>query len=232
MKKLFIFILSLALGIAQGVPADITLVSVNVEGNAVTSENTIIFTAGLREGQTISQAEFPRAIKRLWQLGLFQDIQLRYDDETDEGLSLTILVKENFILGDLSYDGNKKIKDRKFEDEVSLSKGQRLRPNTLHETAKKIKELYEEKGYLNAEINPVLEIPVEESTLFDGRAKDLVRNVVFNIQENDKIKTGKIIFEGNESYSDLRLRWTMKETKQQRWYMFWRSTFDDKKFDE
>ena len=232
MKKIFIFILSLTLGIAQGIPADITLVSVNVEGNAVTSENTILFTAGLREGQTISQAEFPRAIKRLWQLGLFQDIQLRYDNETDEGLSLTILVKENFILGDLSYDGNKKIKDRKFEDEVSLSKGQRLRPNTLHETAKKIKELYEEKGYLNAEINPVLEIPVEESTLFDGRAKDLVRNVVFNIQENDKIKTGKIIFEGNESYSDLRLRWTMKETKQQRWYMFWRSTFDDKKFDE
>jgi len=232
MKKIFIFILSLTLGIAQGIPADITLVNVNVEGNAVTSENTILFTAGLREGQTISQAEFPRAIKRLWQLGLFQDIQLRYDNETDEGLSLTILVKENFILGDLSYDGNKKIKDRKFEDEVSLSKGQRLRPNTLHETAKKIKELYEEKGYLNAEINPVLEIPVEESTLFDGRAKDLVRNVVFNIQENNKIKTGKIIFEGNESYSDLRLRWTMKETKQQRWYMFWRSTFDDKKFDE
>jgi len=232
MKKLFIFILSLTLGIAQGIPSDITLVSVNVEGNSVTSENTILFTAGLREAQTISQAEFPRAIKRLWQLGLFQDIQLRYDNETDEGLSLTILVKENFILGDLSYDGNKKIKDRKFEDEISLSKGQRLRPNTLHETAKKIKELYEEKGYLNAEINPVLEIPVEESTLFDGRAKDLVRNVVFNIQENDKIKIGKIIFEGNESYSDLRLRWTMKETKQQRWYMFWRSTFDDKKFDE
>jgi len=232
MKNLFIFILSLTLGIAQGIPTDITLVNVSVEGNAVTSENTILFTAGLREGQTISQAEFPRAIKRLWQLGLFQDIQLRYDNETDEGLSLTIVVKENFILGDLSYDGNKKIKDRKFEDEVSLSKGQRLRPNTLHETAKKIKELYEEKGYLNAEINPVLEIPVEESTLFDGRAKDIVRNVVFNIQENDKIKIGKIIFEGNESYSDLRLRWTMKETKQQRWYMFWRSTFDDKKFDE
>jgi len=232
MRKLFIFIFSLTLGIAQGIPTDITLVNVNVEGNAVTSENTILFTAGLREGQTISQAEFPRAIKRLWQLGLFQDIQLRYDNETDEGLSLTILVKENFILGDLSYDGNKKIKDRKFEDEINLSKGQRLRPNTLHETAKAIKELYEEKGYLNAEINPVLEIPIEESTLFDGRAKDIVRNVVFNIQENDKIKIGKIIFEGNESYSDLRLRWTMKETKQQRWYMFWRSTFDDKKFDE
>ena len=232
MKKLFFIILSLTLGTAQGIPTDITLINVNVEGNVVTSKNTILFTAGLREGQTISQVEFPRAIKRLWQLGLFQDIQIRYDNETEEGLSLTILVKENFILGDLSYDGNKKIKDRKFEDEISLSKGQRLRPNTLHETAKQIKELYEEKGYLNVEINPVLETPIEESTLFDGKAKDLVRNVVFKIQENDKIKIGKIIFKGNESYSDLKLRWTMKETKQQRWYMFWRSTFDDEKFDE
>ena len=193
MIKLFIFILSLALGIAQGIPADITLVSVNVEGNAVTSENTIIFTAGLREGQTISQAEFPRAIKRLWQLGLFQDIQLRYDDETDEGLSLTILVKENFILGDLSYDGNKKIKDRKFEDEVSLSKGQRLRPNTLHETAKKIKELYEEKGYLNAKVTPMLVIPSalrkngnsDRPSDVENAGIDNFKNAAFDL--NDKI---------------------------------------------
>ena len=231
MKKLFSIFFILNLGFGQGLPDDIKLVDVSVEGNAVTSKNTIIFTAGLREGQTVKPTEFPRAIKRLWQLGLFQDIQLRYDEETEEGLSLTIVVKENFILGDLSYEGNKKLKDRKFEDEISLAKGQRLKPNTLHETAEIIKKLYAEKGYLHAEINPVLEIPEEESTLFDGRAKDLVRNVVFNIQENDKIKIGKIVFEGNKSFSDLRLRWTMKETKQQRWYMFWRSTFDEKKFD-
>ena len=231
MKKLFSIFFILNLGFGQGLPDDIKLVDVSVEGNAVTSKNTIIFTAGLREGQTVKPTEFPRAIKRLWQLGLFQDIQLRYDEETEEGLSLTIVVKENFILGDLSYEGNKKLKDRKFEDEISLAKGQRLKPNTLHETAEIIKKLYAEKGYLHAEINPVLEIPEEESTLFDGRAKDLVRNVVFNIQENDKIKIGKIVFEGNKSFSDLRLRWTMKETKQQPWYMFWRSTFDEKKFD-
>lgn len=232
MKKIFSLIFILSIGFAQGTQDDIKLVSVSVEGNEVTSTNTIIFTAGLREGQMVSPTEFPRAIKRLWKLGLFQDIQLRYDEESDDGLSLAIVVKENFILGDLTYEGNKKLKDRKFDDEISLSKGQRLRPNTLHETSKTIKQLYREKGYLNAEVEPVLNIPEEESTLFDGRAKHLVRNVVFNIQENDKIKIGDILIEGNDSFSDLRLRWKMKETKQQRWYMFWRSTFDEKKFDE
>ena len=232
MKKLFILFFILSLGVGQGLPDEIKLVNVGVEGNVVSSENTVIFTSGLREGQTISPSDFPRAVKRLWQLGLFQDIQIRYDEETPEGLSITVVVKENFILGDLSYEGNKKLKDRKFEDEISLAKGQRLKPNTLHETAKIIKNLYAEKGYLNAEVEPVLEVPEEESTLFDGKAKDLVRDVVFHIRENNKIKIGKIIFEGNESFSDFRLRWKMKETKQQRWYLFWRSTFDKKKFDD
>ena len=47
-----------------------------------------------------------------------------------------------------------------------------------------------------------------------------------------KIKIRKIIFEGNEAFSDLRLRWKLKEIKQQRLYFFWRGTFDEKKFED
>ena len=101
MKHSIILFLALAFGYSQGMNDDIQLAQVRVSGNAITSENTIVFTAGLREGQTITPADFPRAIKRLWQLGLFQDIQIQYDEETDEGLSLTIIVKENFILGEV-----------------------------------------------------------------------------------------------------------------------------------
>ena len=37
---------------------------------------------------------------------------------------------------------------------------------------------------------------------------------------------------GNNSFSDFRLRWQMKETKQQPLYMFWRSNFDNSSFKE
>ena len=232
MKHSIILFLALAFGYSQGMNDDIQLAQVRVSGNAITSENTIVFTAGLREGQTITPADFPRAIKRLWQLGLFQDIQIQYDEETDEGLSLTIIVKENFILGEIKYEGNKKLKDRKLEEEITLAKGQRIKPNTLHETEESIRKIYAEKGYLNVMIDSELAIPEEETTFFEGKGKDLVRDIVFNIQENNKIKIGKVIFEGNNSFSDFRLRWQLKETKQQPWYMFWRSTFDKKKFDE
>ena len=198
----------------------IKLAKVSVVGNVATSENTILFTAGLREGQTITPADFPRAIKRLWQLGLFQDVQIKYDEESDEGLSLSINVKENYILGQIIFKGNKKIKDRKFNDEITLTKGQRIKPNTIRETKELIQNLYIEKGYLNANISSQLSAPKGETILFGGKGKELVRDITFTIEENKKIKIDKIIFEGNEAFSDFRLRWQMKETKQQSWYFF------------
>ena len=92
MKKYFLLVIVILfqIVIAQNVN-QINLAKVDVVGNIITSENTIIFTSGLREGTMVNPTDFPRAIKRLWQLGLFQDIQLQYYKETNDGLFLTDL---------------------------------------------------------------------------------------------------------------------------------------------
>ena len=217
---------------SQDLSEEIKIRKVRVEGNKTTSENTIIFTAGLKSGEIVTLADFPRAIKRLWQLSLFKDIQINYDKENAEGIDLVIKVEENYILGELKFDGNKKIKDRKFEDEINITKGQRIQPNTLIELSKEIKDIYLDKGYLNVSISPSIELPSEELASDAIKGKDLIRDVIFSIKENNKVKIKNIIFDGNNSVSDFRLRWEMKETKLQPWYMFWRSTFDKKKFDD
>ena len=68
LRSILISILFFSLSFSQN--EEIKIAKVDVEGNEVTSKKTIIFTAGLREGQTITTADFPRAIKRLWQLNL------------------------------------------------------------------------------------------------------------------------------------------------------------------
>ena len=92
------------------------LKDVKVEGNIVSTANTIIFTSGLRKGLKVSSTEFPRAIKRLWQLGLFDDVQIRYDEEVGNEVSITLLVSESMVVGDVKYEGNKKIKNSKFKE--------------------------------------------------------------------------------------------------------------------
>ena len=226
MKRLVFIVYFFTLLFSQS-NQDFILKDVKVEGNVVSSANTIIFTSGLRKGITISTAEFPRAIKRLWQLGLFDDVQIRYDEENNNEISITLVVSESKVVGEVKYKGNRKIKDSKFIEELQINTGQRIKPNMLHEKIKQIKKLYAEKGYLKADISVELINSNKMSNLFDGKAKSITKDIVFNIKENEKIKLRNIYFEGNEAYSDFRLRYLMKETKQQRWYFFWRTAFDN-----
>ena len=73
LKCIILFISLWKIAISQQTQG-IKLFDVSVDGNILASENTIIFTSGLRKGLTVSASEFQRAIKRLWNLGLFQDM--------------------------------------------------------------------------------------------------------------------------------------------------------------
>ena len=230
MKKLIYSIYLFTLLFAQSTQ-EFVLKDVKVEGNVVSSANTIIFTSGLRKGLTVSASEFPRAIKRLWQLGLFDDVQIRYDDEYNNEVSITLIVTESSVVGEVVFEGNRKIKDSKFIEELEITTGQRIKPNMLHEKKKKMKKLYAEKGYLKTEIDFELISSNKMSNLFDGKAQSITKDIIFKIKENEKIKLRNIYFEGNETYSDFRLRFLMKETKQQRWYYFWRTAFDKDKLE-
>ena len=215
---------------------EITLLGVDVDGNKLASETMIRYTAGLRQNEVINVADFSRAVKRLWQLGLFEDVQIKIDKETTDGFFITIQVQETPILGNVHYKGNKKLKDKQLQDELDFYLGQRIKPHVLVESITKIKNFYAEDGFLLANVKATLVDP--EDTIDDRKSdkdkqkQDLTKDILFTIKENDKVKINKILFQGNESYSDFRLRRVLKETKQQRWYLFWRSYFDGKKFDE
>ncbi len=210
---------------------DIKLKSVSVSGNSMTSESMITYTAGLRPGSTITAGEFTRAVKRLWQLGVFRDIQIILNDESEDGLDITIQVEENPVLGAITYKGNKKIKDSKFEEELDLKVGQRIKPNTIHDVIEDMKALYAEDGYLLVSIEPEL-VETQNTTIRDPKIKANTKDVIFHIEEGKKVRIRKITFDGNESFSDFRLRRALKETKQQRWYLFWRSSYDRDKYEE
>ncbi|MFQ6614574.1 MAG: POTRA domain-containing protein, partial [Fidelibacterota bacterium] len=210
---------------------EITLKSVSVSGNSMTSESMITYTAGLRSGATVSAGEFTRAVKRLWQLGIFSDIQIILNGEDADGLDITIQVKENPVLGAITYDGNKKLKKSKFEEELDLKVGQRIKPNTIHDAIEDMKKLYAEDGYLLVTIEPEL-VETKSTTIRDPKIKANTRDLIFHIREGKKVRVRDIVFYGNKAFSDFRLRRALKDTKEQRWYLFWRSPYDRDKYED
>ena len=205
---------------AQGLNP-IKIAGVEVEGNNITTATVVKYTSGILEGKEMVPGDFGKSVKKLWATGFFSDIQIQLDKETSEGLYITIIVEETPILGDVTFEGDKK-KRRDIEEELDLKTGQRIRPHLLKESVETIKRLLAEDGYLRSEV---------DASLSEG-AMDNVRDLTFNIKTRNKVKIGNIQFHNNEAFKDRKLRKELKDTKIQKWYMFWRSNYDKDKFRE
>ncbi|MGV3553245.1 outer membrane protein assembly factor BamA [Rhizobium sp.] len=152
--------------------------------DSVTSSLTIV------PGKSFSNADIDQSIKRLYATGLFSDVRISVS-----GGTLVVVVNENQLINQVVFNGNRKIKDEKL---APLVKSQPLGPysETLVETdLQAIRRAYADIGRSDVEITTQT-VPVG-----DGRV-----NLAFVINEGGRTKIDTINFEGNNAYSDFRLR--------------------------
>jgi outer membrane protein insertion porin family len=213
-------------------PQEIMLKGIEVEGNTLTNSDVIIFTSGLKEENVLKAGDFSRGIKQLWKSGLFNDVQIYIDKETEEGIYIIIAVDETPILGEIIITGDKKISKTKIAEAIGLRIGQRIPEFQIKAGKSKVLDLYSEEGFLLATVDVSIEEAKVDTSIVNQKRADNTRNLNIGITEGSRVKIDNIMFTGNENISDRKLRRVLKETKQQRWYLFWRSSFDDSKFQD
>ncbi len=198
------------------------ILGVAVQGNKSISENSIKVQSGIIEGKEIIYDDIPDAIKRLWKLKIFSDINIYMDKATDAGLFLIIKVEEYPRLDKFEIKGNKKIRKSKFDEELNIISGKVLSPAFIKESIRKIRKLYEDEGYLLVEIKEELSPGSSENR----------QNLTFHIKEGKKVRIGAIEFTNNKHFSNLKLRRTLKETKQRNMFLLKIGEFDKEKYEE
>jgi outer membrane protein insertion porin family len=72
------------------------ILGISVEGNQLADPAAVIANSGLKVGEeiTIPGDQVTQAIKRLWELHLFDDIRVVVDRKVADGVYLGIIVKE------------------------------------------------------------------------------------------------------------------------------------------
>lgn len=216
LTTLFIFIL--LYGGAHGQQEEYYINSVEVEGNRTADAKLIINSAGLFPGDVLNAAMVQDAIRNVYALGLFSDVVIE-GTNTEQGVDVVIKVTEYPRVRELLFKGNKKLKAKDIKEEITIFEGRLISPKSVKDNIYKIKKLYEEKGYLLAEVTADI-----KQTAIPGEV-----DLVFNIEENQQVKIKKINIIGNKIFSDGKIRGKMK-TKQDN---FWRSgKFDREKYIE
>jgi outer membrane protein insertion porin family len=181
--------------------------AVEVEGVQSADTFLVINSSGLVPGDLLNPGVVQDAVKDVYGLGLFSDVQIDASSFKN-GVKVIIKVTEFPKLRKLKLSGNKDIKAKKIKESLSLFEGRLVSPEEIQNNIEKIKNLYSEKGHLLADV-AVKRIPVEDSI---GQA-----DIEFDISEGKKVKIEGITFSGNQRFPDSKLRGKMS-TKQKSFF--------------
>ncbi len=176
------------------------------QGLQALSEETMRFYLGLEVGKVLDIPELHRRIHELWDRGLIDDLEVARL-EADGGLKLVITIQERPILRSIDYRGLKKVSrtevgEKISKDQIEVREGLPLNFAELKRLEAGIEQLYREKGFRFAEVDLTLE-----------EVSPIERRAVFTVDEAERVRIGKIDFQGNRVIGDWRLRWSMRKTK-------------------
>ncbi|MGD0274948.1 MAG: outer membrane protein assembly factor BamA [Syntrophales bacterium] len=171
---------------------------IEFKGNRKIEVNAIRQVLTSTEGKMLSEAGLSADIKAIYRMGYFDDVTAETTD-TAKGKVVTFLLQEKPAISEIKIDGNKEVGKEDIEGVLTFKIRQVLNLEKIKESIVKIKVLYDNKGYYNAEINETIE-----------KLKDKDVRVVLNIKENERLYVREISFEGNKAFTDKELKELMK----------------------
>ncbi|HOD88217.1 MAG TPA: outer membrane protein assembly factor BamA [Bacteroidales bacterium] len=214
-------------------PKEYEIGGVTISGIQYLDHNVLLYLTGLEIGNkiTIPGDDITKAIKILWEQGLFSDVKISMTRQINDVVFLDIYLEERPRLSKFSFTGVKKGEADDIRDLIKLVKGTQITENTILYSEKKIKDYFIDKGFRNVSVNTKQEI---DTSLVNSKV------LIFEIDKANRVKIENINFIGNENIgeekkfydfylsqekrSDWKLRRAMKDTKQKTWYNIFKSS--------
>ncbi|MBZ9786755.1 BamA/TamA family outer membrane protein [Psychroflexus sp. CAK57W] len=205
-----------------------TLGEIEVIGSTSYNEQTVIAFTGLKKGDEIyiPGDKISKVLKKLWDLGLFSDINFYLKNVDGDVADLQLEIVEVPKLNEVKVRGIKKRKRAEIVKDNELQKGTKVTENFIINLKNTLEDKYKEKGFLNIKAN-IITTPVVDTTSTDNLV-----NMTLDIEKGDKVKISSINIEGNEEFSDWKVKRMMKKTKEKFFLRFWkRSKFIEDEYE-
>ncbi|MFZ4125491.1 MAG: outer membrane protein assembly factor BamA [Rickettsiales bacterium] len=176
---------------------------IRIEGNQRIENSTVETYIGINRGDDVSQYDIDLALKRLYDKGLFSDIQME-----QQGSVLVTKVTENPSVNRVAFEGNDQISKEDLAKEVTLKARSIYTRTRVQQDLKRLLDVYRRAGRYSAVINPKI-IALEQNRV----------DLVYEIEEGPSASIEKITFIGNEYFSASALQQVIN-SEIGRWYKF------------
>jgi outer membrane protein insertion porin family len=197
-------------------PHDYIVDTVIVTGTHFLDKRVLANMSGFSNGAkiTIPGDDISKLIRKYWDHGLFEDVQVSYKLLSDNKVALTIFLKERPRISKLTIEGISKSDKDDLKEKINLRVGSQITENVLNDAVTIIKKFYTDKGFFNVNVDLIQ----KRDTIQTNRIA-----LTIKIDKNKRVKIAEIHFFGNKSIPDAKLKRAMKKTKIRDW-KFWNSS--------
>jgi outer membrane protein insertion porin family len=179
---------------------------IDIQGNRRVEADTIRSYFRANGAERLDSAKIDSALKALYATGLFQDVRI-----TPGNGRILVTVVENPVVNKVAFEGNHKVKDEQLQSEVQTKARGTFSRALVQGDVQRIVDIYQHNGRYDVQVIPkVIDLP-------NGRV-----DLVYEINEGAKTGVEKIVFVGNQAFSDYRLKDVIK-TGVTNWLSFLKS---------
>jgi len=200
---------ALLLTLAAWMPAQSrqSIEKIEIRGNHRIPQDTIFYYIQSRPGDVYDERKVLSDFQSLFKTNLFKDIKIDVTDG-ETGKIVTFIVDEKPIIRSIDYEGNKSFKtsdilDKFNEEKLGLTVDSPYEPTKIKKAERLIKGLLLTNGRPLGNVTSVVEEIPPNSV-----------KITFQIDEGEKVRIGKILFEGNTVFDDGKLRDALKLNKE------------------
>ena len=175
---------------------------IDIEGNAIVSDATIVSKIKIRAGQPCNENIINEDVKNLYATGFFETVEAEKKDAS-EGVVILFKVREKPVLKKIIIEGMRFIRKGNIEEAIDIKEGSFVDEVKIKEAVRKIKDLYNAKGFSQAEVTYKI------SFVDDGNEVE----VRLAVNEKGVLKVRGVKVLGNKIISASRIIKLMKTKK-------------------
>ena len=205
-------------------PKQYIINKVKVSGIKYLDPEVVASMSGLTKGDTIMIPSdyLSSTLKTMWNQRIYSDVQI-LTEPVGDSVNIEIVLRERPRVYDWKIEGVRKGQMSELLETLKLKKGSELSDSVLNSSKDAIRKYFAEKGFYNADVS----VRLENDTTLEN-----VVNVFFVVDRKNRVKIGKIDFEGNTALSDRQLRRSFKKTHQKSINIFKGAKYKEKDYEE
>ena len=162
----------------------VKVTAIEIRGNKRIELPAIAGRLTLKPGDPYTPENVRGQIKILYETGFFEDVQLETEPGAG-GVALAFLVHEKPFITEIVFDGNQELSDDKLKEKITIKSQAFLDQLQAKESAEKIRLAYQEDGYFDCHVTPIVQ------TLDEDR-----KRLTFFVKEGSKARVKKVNFDG------------------------------------